>query len=278
MSSEQASTKPRVRPTAVAGAFYPADAASLRTMVQRFLGEAAKRSGEAGMGLPRAIIAPHAGYSYSGPIAASAYHRLLEGGQRYDRVLLIGPSHRVAFAGAATSTADVFDTPLGQVPVDRAAVGQIEGLAFVQPLDEAHAREHGLEVHLPLLIETLGRFSIVPVVVGDIAADDVARIIETLWEGEEHARRTLVVISSDLSHYHDYETARRLDGATSRAIENLSPQSIGSEQACGAVAIRAMLLVAQASHLDAHTLDLRNSGDTAGPRDQVVGYGAYVFD
>ncbi len=281
MGLQRASTQPRIRPPAVAGAFYPDDPSALRSLVKKFIAGAAQRreqGGGAAVGTPRALIAPHAGYPYSGPVAGTAYHALGDVRDRYDRVLLLGPSHRLNFSGSATSEADQFDTPLGRVPVDREAVAELETLPFVQPIEQAHAHEHGLEVHLPFLTEVLGSFSIVPVVVSDAAADDVARIIERLWRDEADAERTLVVISSDLSHYHDYETATRLDGATSRAIENLSPQSIGADQACGAVAIRAMLLTAQARHLSAHTLDLRNSGDTAGPRDHVVGYGAYVFD
>jgi len=256
------------RQPAVAGMFYPDNPAALRNMVQDFL-ENADASGPG----PKAIIAPHAGYIYSGPIAASAYARLLPVRDRIKRVILLGPSHRVPLLGLATSSAEHFITPLGSVELDRDAIQTISGLAQVHKMDAAHAMEHSLEVHLPFLQMILSDFKLVPLVVGDATADQVDEVLEKLWGGEE----TLIVISSDLSHYHDYQTARKMDSRTSKAIESLNPEALGYEDACGRIPVSGLLRAAQKHKLHAQTLDLRNSGDTAGPRDQVVGYGAYVF-
>jgi AmmeMemoRadiSam system protein B len=256
------------RQPAVADMFYPGDRPALEKMVGSYLAAASSEGP-----VPKAVIAPHAGYIYSGPIAASAYARLAKGREHIRRVVLFGPSHQVAFDGLAVSAADEFITPLGRVPVDREAVARLLTLPHVQSLEQAHRDEHSLEVHLPFLQMALDRFSIVPIVVGDATAATVQQAIDLLWGGPE----TAFVISSDLSHYYDYQTARRLDEATSRAIEELAPEQIGFEQACGRVPIQGLLLSARARHLKGATVDLRNSGDTAGRRDRVVGYGAYVF-
>lgn len=258
-----------VRTPAVAGLFYPANSRELRAMVSRFLADAPRVDPA-----PKAIIAPHAGYVYSGSIAASAYARLASARGTIRRVVLLGPAHRVGFRGLALSSAESFLTPLGTVAVDQEAIALIRALPQVHVLDQAHAQEHSLEVHLPFLQEALGSFSLVPLVVGDAEPEEVAEVLERLWGGRE----TLVVISSDLSHYHDYVTAQAMDRATSRAIENLRPEDIGYDDACGRNPVRGLLLVARRHGLHAKTIDLRNSGDTAGARDQVVGYGAYVVD
>ncbi len=255
------------RPPAVAGSFYPADSKQLRTMVDGYLASA-QTDGVA----PKAIIVPHAGYIYSGPVAASAYARLKGLRGRVTRVVLLGPSHRVGFSGLAFSSADYYDTPLGRIPLDRHAEELLAGLPQVRVYDAAHAREHSLEVHLPFLQETLSEFTLVPLVVGDATPAEVGEVLERLWGGPE----TLIVISSDLSHYHDYATAQRLDRATSQAIEALRYEDIGYDAACGRNPVNGLLYVARQRGLHARTIDLRNSGDTAGPRDQVVGYGAYV--
>lgn len=222
---------------------------------------------------PKAVIAPHAGYRYSGPIAASAFSRFAPARDLIKRVVLIGPAHRVPFTGLAASSAKTWATPLGVVPLDPEAVKQLCALPQVRVLDDAHADEHSLEVELPFLQVVLGDFKIVPLVVGDASGEDVSEVVEALWGGEE----TRFVISSDLSHYHSYTTARKLDAATSRAVEALRPAEIAEDQACGRIAIRGMLRAAERHQLRAHTLDLRNSGDTAGPRSAVVGYGAWEF-
>lgn len=258
----------KVRPAAVAGMFYPDDAATLKHMVRQFLDQATS-SGAA----PKAIIAPHAGYIYSGCVAASAYH-LLEG-QRdtIKRVVLLGPSHRVPLLGLAASSAESFATPLGNVPLDRTMIARLSQLPQVNILDEAHIMEHSLEVQLPFLQSILADFKLVPLVVGDASADEVCEVLEQAGLD----RATLIVISSDLSHYHDYATAQQMDQHTSDAIKHLAPDTLGYEDACGRIPVSGMLTLARKLGLKAEIVDLRNSGDTAGPRDQVVGYGAYVF-
>jgi AmmeMemoRadiSam system protein B len=262
----------RTRRPVVAGTFYPADPAELERAVRCHLEDAAPVPGEEAP--PKALIAPHAGYPYSGPVAASAYARLRPLRGRIERVVLLGPSHRVPLEGLAVPSAEVFLTPLGEVAVDREAVARALALPQVRELDAAHAGEHSLEVHLPFLQLVLGSFTLVPLVAGDASAEEVAEVIERLWGGPE----TLVVVSSDLSHYYDYRTARRMDEATSRAIESLAPDELDFESACGRVPVRGLLLAARRHGLRCRTVDLRSSGDTAGPRSQVVGYGSYVFD
>jgi AmmeMemoRadiSam system protein B len=255
------------RPPAVSGQFYPAEPGRLRTAVNHYIEEA----GPVQMKRPKAIIAPHAGYVYSGPIAGSAYARLAALDDGITKVILLGPAHWAPVRGLAASSADAFATPLGPVTVDRIALSAITGLPQLSVYDEAHAREHGLEVHLPFLQVLFKSLEILPLVVGDATADEVVEILDRLWGGPE----TIVIISSDLSHYHDYRTARRLDRATATAIEELRPLS--GKQACGLRAINGLLLAARQRGMTAKTVDLRNSGDTAGPRDRVVGYGAFVF-
>lgn len=261
---------PHIREPAVAGLFYPDDPVLLQEQVERLL-----TADTAVATRPKALIVPHAGYIYSGPVAASAYAQLLPLRDRIQRVVLLGPSHRVAFTGLAASSARYFSTPLGLIQVDQQAmVDDILLLPQVRVLDEAHREEHSLEVQLPFLQTVLGAdFTLIPLVVGETEAEEVAEVIDKLWGGPE----TLLVISSDLSHYHDYTTARRLDSATSQAIEQLNPLAIDYHQACGRNPVNGLLLAARQHHLNATILDVRNSGDTAGTRDRVVGYGAYAF-
>jgi AmmeMemoRadiSam system protein B len=241
-------------------------------MVRRLLDGVATFD-RAAQSTPRAMIAPHAGYVYSGPVAASAFSRVTALRDSIHRVVLIGPSHFVPFRGLATSGAGAFETPLGQVEVDLAAESALAGLPGVIDSPRAHAREHCLEVELPFLQEALGSFAIVPLVVGAATHEEVGRVLELLWGGDE----TLVVVSSDLSHYLDYERAARLDAATARAIEELRWDAIEPDHACGWAAIRGLLWTARRRLLAAATLDLRSSGDTAGSRDAVVGYGAWTL-
>lgn len=259
-----------VRRPAVAGSFYPAHAQQLRAAVAAYLAEV---SAEAPAARPKALIAPHAGYIYSGPIAASVYSPLRPFAAELERVVLLGPSHRFPLRGLAATAAEAFETPIGRVPVDREAIERVLHLPQVEVLESAHTAEHSLEVQLPFLQHVLGPFSLVPFAVGDASAEQVAEVLRVLWEGDE----TLIVVSSDLSHYYDYETARRLDEATTRAIEALNPDGLGEESACGRTPLCGLLVEARRRGLAVQTLDLRNSGDTAGPRDQVVGYGAYVL-
>ncbi len=257
-----------VRAPAVSGTFYPADAVKLQDMVNGFM-QQARQEGEP----PKAIIAPHAGYIYSGPVAASAYKRLEDHAERVTRVALVGPSHRVGFNGMAAPDVDYFETPLGRVSIDQNTIADLLDLPWVRRLERAHALEHSLEVQLPFLQTVLGEFRLVPLVVGDAGVSEVAQVIERLWGGDE----TLIVISSDLSHYLDYNAARAIDALTSKAIEEMRDQDVDYDQACGALSVRGLLRVAKQHKLHCETVDLRSSGDTAGSRDSVVGYGAYVF-
>lgn len=259
----------QVRQPAVAGMFYPRDPVELDRQLHAFLQQARPPD----MPPPKALVVPHAGYIYSGPVAASAYRLLQPLKGRVSRVVLMGPSHRVAFRGVAASRCDAFQTPLGRVPLDREALNSIADLPGVGYMDEAHRLEHSLEVQLPFLQEVLGEFRLVPLVVGEADPEQVGAVLERLWGGSE----TLVVISSDLSHYHPYEEARRLDRCTTEAIEELRFEDLGYEDACGRMPISGLLWMARRLGLRCRTLDLRNSGDTAGDRSKVVGYGAYGF-
>lgn len=258
-----------IRKAAVAGWFYPADPRELKAQIEQMLGQAKPAPAPA----PKAIIAPHAGYIYSAPIAAFAYAAMMPVRDRIRRVILLGPAHRVGFHGLAAAGADYFETPLGRVPVDQAAIASLENLPQVMVLEAAHAQEHSLEVHVPFLQMLFHDVALVPLVVGNAPAAEVGQVLERLWGGDE----TLIVVSSDLSHYHDYETAQQIDRATSRAIEQLRYDDLDYESACGRVPVSGLLYVARKRGLTARTLDLRNSGDTAGSRDRVVGYGAYAF-
>lgn len=269
------SPRTTVRPPAVAGMFYPADPGQLRDMVRKFLVEGQAHIAQRAPAAinPKALIAPHAGFVYSGPTAGVAYASVIPRRGKIRRVILLGPSHRVAFQGIATHDADGFVTPLGLVPLDQGAIRKALALPFVGIHPAAHAPEHSLETHLPFIQEALGAVCIVPLLFGHCAPQHVAALLDLLWLGDE----TLIAVSSDLSHYHAYDDARQLDRQTSDAIEQLRPDPITPDRACGSTAIQGLILQATQRTLAATTLDLRNSGDTAGPRQQVVGYGAYVF-
>ena len=258
------------RNPAVAGSFYPDDTTELASTVQSYLDNCdTKPSGKQ----PLALIVPHAGYIYSAPVAASAYSQLIPFAGEISRVILLGPSHRIPFLGIASSSVNAFKTPLGEISLDKKVIQQLNQLPFVQSNDEAHIQEHSLEVQLPFLQKILKKFTLVPLVIGQIEDQQVSELIETLWQYQN----TLVVISSDLSHYLSYDKAKKCDLSTCKAIEELKPQNIHYEQACGRSGIAGMLLSAKKHHLQVQTLDLRNSGDTAGTKDRVVGYGAWAF-
>ena len=261
-----------VRPPAVAGSFYPADAHALRKVVHAYLDEA-RASVVRSDASPKAVIVPHAGYMYSGPVAAKAFVLLEPSSDVVAHVALLGPSHHFPFDGLAVPSNTAFETPLGATPVDENARRRLLALPFVDILDDAHHWEHSLEVQLPFLQEVLEAFAVLPIAVGRASPEQVAEALETLWGGDE----TIVVISSDLSHYYDYDTARRMDATTATAIEALAPERIAHEDACGCTGVQGLLRAAQRHSLVASTLDLRSSGDTAGGRDEVVGYGAWAF-
>lgn len=259
-----------VRPAAVAGRFYPGHPEELRRTVMAFLESASLTDGPA----PKAIIVPHAGYPYSGPIAASAYARLAQDRDIIRRIVMLGPCHNAAFPGVAASSWEAFATPLGLVPIDACALSRLASFPQVVTRDSAHSEEHCLEVQLPFLQCALDAgFTLVPLLVGESTSQEIGEILSALWGGPE----TRLVISSDLSHYNEASVARELDAATAAAIEALEPDAIAREQACGGLAIRGLLHAARRHALRASTVDLRNSGDTAGSTRHVVGYGAFVF-
>ena len=253
------------RHAAVAGTFYPNDADELRNQVHELL-QANSRTGKP----PKVLIVPHAGYLYSGPIAAAAYSRLRPAAAKINRVVLLGPSHRVPVDGIALPKSDAFETPLGIVKVDMKAYKTLMGLDQMCESEIAHAMEHSLEVHIPFLQIVLNDFMIVPMVVGSAEPEEVAEAINCVWGGPE----TLIVISSDLSHYHSYAEAELMDAETTQAIQELDCHLTG-EQACGCVALNGLMVAAKERQLHASLIDLRNSGDTAGSKEHVVGYGAY---
>jgi MEMO1 family protein len=265
---EPNSQRPKVRPPAAAGLFYASDPDRLRASVAELIGAVEASTSVA----PKALIAPHAGYVYSGSVAAEAFARLRAGAHAIKRVVLIGPAHFVPVRGIAAPTVDAFATPLGRIPVDRQALAAIADL--VVEADAPHAPEHSLEVEVPFLQALLPSFALVPLVIGDASAQEVAEVLRRLWGGPE----TAIVVSSDLSHYHDYDTARRLDAATAATIERGEWQSLGPREACGFLAVAGLIMETNRRGLVPRRLALRNSGDTAGGRERVVGYGAWTVE
>jgi AmmeMemoRadiSam system protein B len=257
-----------VRQPAVAGSFYPRGGKDLKAAVDALLSHAeeARQSGLVG------VIAPHAGYMYSGPVAGSAFAPVASSGTVFERVLLIGPAHYVPVRGVAAPSSEAFATPLGEVALDRAAIAALveTGLASID--DRAHVPEHALEVELPFLQAVLGRFTLIPLLAGDAAPEEVVAIIDALLD-----ERTLLVVSTDLSHYLDYASARKRDLATAETIERLAFDQLGPYDACGFAALNGALHAASGRGWRIKRLDLRNSGDTSGDRARVVGYGAWVF-
>lgn len=256
------------RPPAVAGRFYPGSAAQLDANVEELLAAAPPATRAA-----KGIIAPHAGYDYSGAIAATAYATLRARAHEITKVVLLGPAHRVHLQGLALPLADRFATPLGEVPVDAELALRVLELPFVERSAPAHELEHSLEVHVPFLQQMLGEFSLLPLVVGDAPPEQVATVLELCWGGPE----TAIVISSDLSHYYEYATANAIDRTTAEWITHASKPGLDPRRACGARCIDGIIEFGRGRPLRIELLDLRNSGDTAGTRDQVVGYGAFAI-
>jgi AmmeMemoRadiSam system protein B len=259
-----------VRPAAVAGTFYPSGPVALHEALRASVAGACEPA--PGARVPKALIVPHAGYVYSGPVAASAYLRLTPAREVIRRVVLLGPSHRVPLEGMAVPGSDAFATPLGLVPVDDEARRTALTAPSVTVQDLPHAAEHSLEVQLPFLQTVLESFAVLPVAVGRGRPEAVADLLEALWGGPE----TVVVVSTDLSHYHPYDQARELDGRTASAILDADAGAIGPTDACGSHALRGLLVAARRRHLTVEQIDLRSSGDTAGDRERVVGYGAFA--
>ena len=258
-----------IRHAAVAGLFYPDQPEPLRReLADLFAANDAVSESPA----PKALIVPHVGYIYSGPVAARAYRLLAPVREKIKRVVLLGPAHRVWLEAMAVPSAAAFSTPLGQVPLDRDAIDQIASMPGVQVSDVAHAREHSLEVQLPFLQSMLDDFRLVPVAVGDCPAGQVGAVIDTLWGGAE----TLIVVSSDLSHFLDYEHARETDARTCGKILQHC-DTLSGQEACGARAINGLMHSAAARDLTVEAVDLRNSGDTAGDHKRGVGYGSFAL-
>jgi MEMO1 family protein len=261
----------RVRPAAVAGSFYPSDPAALRRTVAAHLAAGAPAAHETDEHSPKALIAPHAGYRYSGPIAATAYRTLARARGAVERVLLAGPAHFVPVSGVALSGADAFATPVGPVLIDAAARERLTVAGAVVD-DAAHVGEHSLEVHLPFLIEVLGPVAVLPLLVGPGGSTALADVLDALWGGDE----TRIVVSTDLSHYHDDATAKSIDRQTADAIVARTAH-LHPARACGAGAVLGLLEAARRHDLAVRLLDLRTSADTAGDPDRVVGYGAFTL-
>jgi hypothetical protein len=266
---------PRHRPAAVAGTFYPAEPERLGAMVDRLLAGVPEPPPGAGgaAAAPKALIVPHAGYRFSGRIAASAYAYLRCAVDRIRRVVLIGPSHRVGVNGVAIPSVEMFDTPLGSVPLDTGNMARLRALPECVVADEPHAREHSLEVQLPFLQKLLSEFMLTPIAVGRASTQQVADALASVWGGEE----TVVLISSDLSHYHAYHEGQRRDVQSSRAIVSLAQDRLRSPDACGWRGVNGLLRQAANLGLVPTTIELTNSGDTTGGRERVVGYGAWAF-
>ena len=261
-----------VRPPAVAGLFYPAERGELAREVDALLDDTPAALPSPGW--PKALIVPHAGYIYSGPVAARAYALLAPARGTVRRVVLLGPAHRVALRGLALPGVAAFDTPLGRLAVDAEAVRALKALPQIVESAEVHRQEHALEVQLPFIQQALGEVALLPLVVGEATAEQVAEVLDVLWGGED----TLILISSDLSHYHDYEAAKRIDGVTVNAILDFAAGvTISHQQACGATPIAGLLLAAKQRGITPELLDARNSGDTAGGKSRVVGYASFAL-
>ena len=256
-----------IRPPAVAGLFYPDEPHELRAVVQRYL-DAAPHGGQR----PKALIVPHAGYVYSGPVAAMAYRRVAGLDPPVTRVVLAGPAHRAHLHGIALPDVTAFETPLGLVPIDTHGASMLRSMPAVSVVNQPHRAEHSLEVQLPFLQVVLGDFSVLPLAVGEVDVEAVANVFDACWGGAE----TLVVVSTDLSHFLDYDSARSRDALTAKSII-AQATDLDGEQACGCRALNGLMRVAQSRGLRVEALDLRNSGDTSGDRERVVGYGAFAL-
>ena len=262
-----------IRKPAVAGSFYPDDSESLKNSIKQCLSDANNTLPVIPQSLPKALIVPHAGYQYSGITAAKAYCALTPFKQQIKRVVLMGPCHRIGTSKIALTSSQAFETPLGLVPIDQAAQQIIVGLDQVDINDETHQNDHSLEVQLPFLQMILDNFSILPMIVGNVSANEVAEVIEKFWED----LGTLILISSDLSHNLEYNEAQIADDRTRHLIEELSTQKLGNQQACGSNSINGLVMLARDKELNVKTMDIRNSGDTAGDKSKVVGYGSWIF-
>ncbi len=257
-----------IRQAAVAGQFYPADKIQLQTQIDQLMATGKVQSGAR----PEALIVPHAGYVFSGRTAAQAYQSLISRRHEIKRVILFGPAHRVYLAGMALPSVDSFRTPLGDIPLDRENIARVATLPGVIESDEVHRLEHSLEVQLPFLQSILDDFLLIPVAVGDCDADTVASLLDSLWGGND----SLTIISTDLSHFHPYDVAEKIDASTCQKILDKSSNLTGKE-ACGARVLNGLMRSKHAQALDIELLACCNSGNTAGDKNRVVGYGSFIL-
>lgn len=263
-----------VRAPAVAGRFYPPDPRELAETVSRFMADpSATRSTLTTSRIPKGLIVPHAGYVYSGSVAGHVYSLLEPVRNKIRRVVLIGPSHHVPFVGIGTTSADAFETPLGPIPIDREINEELLRFPFITTRDDVHTPEHSLEVQLPFLKQCLDDFSLVPLVYGRVAPEQIAQILRHVWGGPE----TLIVVSSDLSHFLEESDCRRVDAETAKIIESLETDRLTSERACGALGIQGLMILAREQGLQLTKLELKNSGEVSGDFDRVVGYGGFFL-
>lgn len=261
------------RPPAVAGLFYPGRPQSLRQFVEELLAAAHEPTGQQAGLCAKVLVVPHAGYVYSGALAAQAYRLLADRRRAVRRVVLLGPAHRVPVSGLALPGSRAFATPLGEIAIDAELADAVRALPGVTTSDAAHAEEHSLEVQLPFLQAALDDFTLLPLLVGGATPAQVAAVLERVWGGDE----TLIVISTDLSHFHDLATARRIDAGTAAAIERFET-ALRGEQACGAGPLNGLLRLAREKSLSIERIGLATSADTAGSADRVVGYGAWWLE
>ena len=270
-------TTESVRPPAVASLFYPGEAAELKQNLREMLDEASEAE-DPNEDLPadqylKALIVPHAGYVYSGTTAARAYHLLRKNRDDFRRVIILGPAHRVWLEGIAFPGTDAFETPLGRIPLAKQQIRELLRFPEVQLRDDAHQDEHCLEVQLPFLQEILNEFELIPAVVGEISPDSLSGLLENLLEDPQN----LLLLSTDLSHFHSYSEAQEIDQETAEAIETFEDDKILPEHACGTLPLRGLLRHARTQGWKIQRLGLCNSGDTAGSKDRVVGYGAWAL-
>jgi len=257
-----------IRPAAVADIFYTANGTELAAQVSDFMD-----ADEVTNIVPKALIVPHAGYIYSGGTAGKGFALVKKLTAAVNKIVLIGPCHRVWIQGLAIPDCQYFETPLGKIEVDSKTLNELVKFPQVTISDQAHAQEHSLEVQLPFLQSIFDQFKLIPLVAGEVSEDAFIEVLEYLWGGEE----TLIVISSDLSHFLDYDAAVAIDNKTSQAIESFEAGSINSDMACGSAGIKALLSLAKNKNLHVKTIHQCNSGDTAGDKDRVVGYGTYAI-
>lgn len=254
------------KPT-VAGLFYPSETDNLSKLITDLLNQKPPVS------FTKMLIVPHAAYQYIGEILAQSYLHLFSRSQQIKTVVLLTPSHHIKFNGIAITSKDCYLTPFGEVIIDSDAMMTLLNFPQVVMFDDAHIKEHSIEIHLPFLQTILPSFSLVPLIIGETNSYNILEILEKLWEQEE----TLIIASMNLSHYQTYNIAQELDQRTSQAIESLHWQSLQTNQICNIHLISSLLQLAHQKSLTPKTIKVCNSGDLTGIKNRVVGYGAFIF-